>query len=142
MVGIARTKEAGIKEIIIKEIAVKEEIKDIKIKVTQTMLELGMPAHLRVYHYLREAICLTIEDMELVSSITKLLYPEIAKRFHSTNDKVERAIRSVIEVGWQRGNEDVFEEILGYSRVHCKERPTNSEFIVAIADKLRLDLCV
>ena len=142
MGGITEGKENKRKEIYVKENSVKEEIKDIKIKVTQMMLELGMPAHLRGYHYLREAIFLTIEDMELVGSITKLLYPEIAKRFHATNDKVERAIRSVIEVGWQRGNEELFEEILGYSRVHSKERPTNSEFIVAIADKLRLDLCV
>lgn len=113
---------------------------DAKYYVTQWMLELGMPAHLRGYHYLREAVCLSIRDMELVGSITKLLYPEIAKRYHTSTDRVERAIRSVIEVGWHRGNEEMFERIFGYSRVHSKERPTNSEFIVAIADKIRLEL--
>lgn len=107
---------------------------DIKCYVTEMMLELGMPAHLRGYHYLREAVCLSVENMELVGSITKLLYPEIAKAFHTTNVKVERAIRSVIEVSWERGNEELFEEIFGYSRIHGKTRPTNSEFILGIAD--------
>ena len=112
---------------------------DIKNYVTRIMLELGMPAHLRGYHYLREAICMTVENMELVGSITKLLYPEIAKIYQTTNVKVERAVRSVIEVGWERGNEDLFEEIFGYSRVHGKLRPTNSEFILGVADKIRFD---
>lgn len=113
---------------------------DIKCYVTRIMLELGMPAHLRGYHYLREAICLSIGNMELVGSITKLLYPEIAKVYHTTNVKVERAIRSVIEVGWERGNEELFEEVFGYSRVHGKTRPTNSEFILGIADKIHFEL--
>ena len=104
--------------------------------VTKVMLELGMPAHLRGYHYLREAICLSMENMELVGSITKLLYPEIAKTYHTTNEKVERAIRSVIEIGWERGNEELFEEIFGYSRLQGKTRPTNSEFILGVADKV------
>lgn len=113
---------------------------DIKCYVTKIMLELGMPAHLRGYHYLREAVCLSINDMELVGSITKLLYPEIAKSFRTTNEKVERAIRSVIEVGWERGNEELFEEIFGYSRVHGKNRPTNSEFVLGVADKVRFEI--
>ena len=112
--------------------------KDNKYEVTRVMLELGMPAHLRGYHYLREAICLSIENMELVGSITKLLYPEIAKMYHTTNEKVERAIRSVIEIGWERGNAELFEEIFGYSRIHGKTRPTNSEFILGVADKEKL----
>lgn len=106
---------------------------DIKYSVTKIMLELGMPAHLRGYHYLREAILLTLDNMELVGSVTKLLYPEIAKTFQTTNIKVERAIRSVIEIGWERGNEELYEEIFGYSRVHGKTRPTNSELILGIA---------
>ncbi len=110
---------------------------DKKRQITKLMLELGMPAHLRGYHYLREAVCLSVEDMELVGSVTKLLYPEIAKTYHTNNEKVERAIRSVIEVGWMRGNEELFEEIFGYSRSCGKNRPTNSEFIVGIADKIR-----
>lgn len=113
--------------------------KNVKYEVTRIMLELGVPAHLRGYHYLREAICLSIENMELVGSITKLLYPEIAKRYHTTNEKVERAIRSVIEISWERGNAELFEEIFGYSRVHGKTRPTNSEFILGVADKEKLE---
>ena len=109
---------------------------DIKCYVTRIMLEMGMPAHLRGYHYLREAVCLTIDNMELVGSITKLLYPEIAKSFNTSTVKVERAIRSVIEVGWERGNEELFDEIFGYSRIHGKTRPTNSEFILAVADRI------
>ena len=81
-----------------------------KSRVTRIMLELGMPAHLRGYHYLREAVCLSADNMELVGSVTKLLYPEIAKTYHTTIEKVERAIRSVIEVGWERGNEELYEE--------------------------------
>ena len=108
------------------------------IDITKIMLELGIPAHLRGYHYLREAICMSVENMELVGSITKLLYPEIAKRYHTTNEKVERAIRSVIEIGWERGNVELFEEIFGYSRVHGKTRPTNSEFILGVADQQKL----
>lgn len=113
-----------------------KEPKDKKYCVTRVMVELGMPAHLRGYHYLREGICMSMENMELVGSITKLLYPEIAKRYHTTDVKVERAIRSVIEIGWERGNEGVFEDIFGYSRMHGRQRPTNSEFILGVADWL------
>lgn len=115
---------------------VEKELMDKKYCVTRVMVELGMPAHLRGYHYLREGICMSMENMELVGSITKLLYPEIAKRYHTTDVKVERAIRSVIEIGWERGNEDVFEDIFGYSRMHGRQRPTNSEFILGVADWL------
>lgn len=115
---------------------VEKELKDKKYCVTRVMLDLGMPAHLRGYHYLREGICMSMENMELVGSITKLLYPEIAKRYRTTDVKVERAIRSVIEIGWERGNEGVFEDIFGYSRMHGKQRPTNSEFILGVADWL------
>ena len=115
---------------------VEKELKDKKYCVTRVMLDLGMPTHLRGYHYLREGICMSMENMELVGSITKLLYPEIAKRYRTTDVKVERAIRSVIEIGWERGNEGVFEDIFGYSRMHGKQRPTNSEFILGVADWL------
>ena len=115
---------------------VEKELKDKKYCVTRVMLDLGMPAHLRGYHYLREGICMSMENMELVGSITKLLYPEIAKRYRTTDVKVERAIRSVIEIGWERGNEGVFEDIFGYSRMHGRQRPTNSEFILGVADWL------
>ena len=85
--------------------------------VTKIMLELGVPAHLKGYHYLREAILLSENDMEIVSSVTKLLYPEIAKKFHTTDQKVERAIRNAIEVSWMRGNTDMIEELFGYHRI-------------------------
>ncbi len=107
--------------------------------VTSLMLELGVPAHLRGYQYLREAIILSKADMELVSSVTKLLYPEISKKFHSSDQKVERAIRNAIEVSWERGNTEIFEDIFGYSKDTGKSRPTNSEYIALVADKVRLD---
>ena len=110
------------------------EVDEKKYCVTRVMLELGMPAHLRGYHYLRESICLSMSDMELVGSVTKLLYPEIAKIYRTSNEKVERAIRSVIEVGWERGNKELYEEIFGYSAADGKKRPTNSEFILGTAD--------
>ena len=115
-----------------------ENKNDIKCHITKLMVEMGMPAHLRGYRYLREAICLCVGNMELVGSVTKLLYPEIARTFQVTNEKVERAIRSVIEVGWERGNQELFEEIFGYSRAHGKVRPTNSEFILGVADKIQI----
>ncbi len=107
--------------------------------VTRLMLEMGVPAHLRGYHYLREAIIISQDDMETVSSVTKLLYPTVAKRFHTTDQKVERAIRNAIEVSWARGNVEAFEELFGYSTDSGKGRPTNSEYIARIADKVRLD---
>lgn len=108
--------------------------------VTKIMLDMGVPAHLRGYHYLREAIILSGRDMEVVSSVTKLLYPTIAKRFHTTDQKVERAIRNAIEVSWLRGNIETFEDLFGYSADNGKGRPTNSEYIARVADKIRLDL--
>lgn len=108
--------------------------------ITKIMLDVGVPAHLKGYHYLREAIMISGKDMETVSSVTKLLYPEIAKRFKTTEQKVERAIRNAIEVSWGRGNLDTFEELFGYSADSGKNRPTNSEYIARIADKIRLDL--
>lgn len=107
--------------------------------VTNIMLDIGVPAHLRGYHYLREAIILSGRDMEVVSSVTKLLYPAIAKRFKTTDQKVERAIRNAIEVSWTRGNLETFEEMFGYSALSGRTRPTNSEYIARIADKVRLD---
>ena len=98
-----------------------------------------MPAHLKGYHYLRDAIILSGKDMEVVSSVTKLLYPTIAKNFKTTDQKVERAIRNAIEVSWSRGNVETFEKIFGYSVASGRTRPTNSEYIARIADNIRLD---
>lgn len=108
--------------------------------ITEIMLDIGVPAHLRGYHYLRDAILLAGKDMELVGSVTKLLYPAIAKHFKTTNQKVERAIRNAIEVSWTRGNMETFEKMFGYSASSGRTRPTNSEYIARIADKVRLDI--
>ena len=107
--------------------------------VTDIMLEIGVPAHLKGYHYLRAAIIMSGKDMEVASSVTKLLYPEVAKHYKTTDQKVERAIRNAIEVSWVRGNTETFEEMFGYSASTGKSRPTNSEYIARVADKVRLD---
>lgn len=108
--------------------------------VSEIMLDVGVPAHLKGYHYLRMAIVMAEEDMEVVGSVTKLLYPEIAKKFGTTEQKVERAIRNAIEVSWQRGNTKTFEKLFGYSILTGNGRPTNSEYIAQIADKMSLDV--
>lgn len=108
--------------------------------ITNIMLDIGVPAHLKGYHYLRDAILLSGKDMEVVSSVTKLLYPTIAKRFRTTDQKVERAIRNAIEVSWTRGNVETFEKMFGYSVSSGRNRPTNSEYIARIADSIRLDI--
>ena len=117
-------------------------VKDYELEcyITEIMLDIGVPAHLKGYHYLRDAILLSGRDMEVVSSVTKLLYPTIAKHFKTTDQKVERAIRNAIEVSWTRGNVETFEKLLGYSAQQGKSRPTNSEYIARIADKMRLDM--
>lgn len=99
-----------------------------------------MPAHIKGYQYLREAIMMVVNDIEVINQITKQLYPDIAKRFNTTPSRVERAIRHAIEVAWGRGQTDVVEAIFGYTVSASKGKPTNSEFIAMIADKLRLEL--
>ncbi len=118
------------------------KVTDIELEkyITKIMLDIGVPAHLKGYHYLRDAILLSGRDMEVVSSVTKLLYPVIARHFRTTDQKVERAIRNAIEVSWVRGNTDTFHELFGYSVETGKNRPTNSEYIARIADKIRLDI--
>ncbi|MBQ9136535.1 MAG: sporulation initiation factor Spo0A C-terminal domain-containing protein [Lachnospiraceae bacterium] len=108
--------------------------------ITEIMLEIGVPAHLKGYYYLRNAIMMTGRDIEVVTSVTKLMYPVIARRFKTTDQKVERAIRNAIEVSWERGNTQTFEKLFGYSVQDGKTRPTNSEYIARIADKVRLDI--
>lgn len=117
-------------------------VKDCELEryITDIMLDIGVPAHLKGYHYLRDAILLSGRDMEVVSSVTKLLYPTIARRFRTTDQKVERAIRNAIEVSWNRGNVKTFEKMFGYSVLSGRTRPTNSEYIARIADKIRLDI--
>lgn len=108
--------------------------------ITDIMLDIGVPAHLKGYQFLRDAILLSGRDMEVVTSVTKLLYPTIARRFRTTDQKVERAIRNAIEVSWNRGNVKTFEKMFGYSAMSGRNRPTNSEYIARIADKVRLDI--
>lgn len=106
--------------------------------ITRILLNLGVPAHLKGYHYLRTAIMMSAKDMEVVSSVTKLLYPEVAKVYKATPQKVERAIRNAIEVSWLRGNMEAMEEMFGFSADCGKGRPTNSEYIARIADEVQL----
>ena len=107
--------------------------------ITTTLHELGVPSHIKGYQYIREGITLVYERPELVGGITKELYPEIAKKYNTTASRVERAIRHAIEVSWNRGNWQLMEEIFGHSVDIDKAKPTNSEFIVTVADKLRLE---
>lgn len=107
--------------------------------VTNIIHEVGVPAHIKGYQYLREAIILCINDTEMLNSITKILYPTIAKKFQTTPSRVERAIRHAIEVAWNRGKMDTIDELFGYTINAEKGKPTNSEFIALIADKIRLE---
>ena len=102
------------------------------------MLELGIPAHLRGYQYLRSAVEMCTKDMELVGSVTKLLYPDLATMYKTTDQKIERAIRNAIEVSWERGNSALFEQLFGYCNSNEYSRPTNSEYIATVADYIRL----
>ena len=107
--------------------------------VTNIIHEVGVPAHIKGYQYLREAIIMVINDIDVINQITKCLYPQIAEKFHTTPSRVERAIRHAIEVAWGRGQQDVVENIFGYTVSAAKGKPTNSEFIAMISDKLRLE---
>lgn len=121
------------------DIAVINDI-DLEIYTTEVMLDIGVPAHLKGYYYLRDAIMMTEKDAEVVTSVTKLMYPAIAKRYKTTDQKVERAIRNAIEISWNRGNAQTFAKLFGYSLQDGRQRPTNSEYIARVADKIRLDI--
>ncbi len=108
--------------------------------VTNIIHEVGVPAHIKGYQYLREAIMMVVNNIDMINQITKSLYPDIALKFNTTPSRVERAIRHAIEVAWGRGQQDVVESIFGYTISASKGKPTNSEFIAMIADKLRLEL--
>ena len=113
---------------------------DLESKVTNILHEIGVPAHIRGYHYMREAIVLAVNDIEVLNYITKELYPAIAKKCSTTPSRVERAIRHAIEVAWDRGDVDVLNSYFGYTIHNSRGKPTNSEFIALISDKLRLRL--
>ena len=113
---------------------------DIESSITHIIHEIGVPAHIKGYQYLREAIMMTVEDREVINAVTKVLYPTVAKRFRTTPSRVERAIRHAIEVAWDRGDLETLQSFFGYTVSGVKGKPTNSEFIAMIADRLSLQL--
>ena len=117
-----------------------EESVALEIRVTEVIHQVGVPAHIKGYQYLREAIMMAVEDIEAVGAITKVLYPSIARKFKTTPSRVERAIRHAIEVAWDRGDIETLQNYFGYTVSGVKGKPTNSEFISMIADRLRLQM--
>ena len=112
---------------------------ELKNLVTSVIHEIGVPAHIKGYQYLREAIMIAVDDMDVINAVTKVLYPEVAKRFGTTPSRVERAIRHAIEVAWDRGDLETLQKYFGYTVTNAKGKPTNSEFIAMIADRLVLE---
>lgn len=112
---------------------------DLEADVTEIIHEVGVPAHIKGYQYLRDAIVMSVKDMDMLNSITKVLYPTIAKKYQTTPSRVERAIRHAIEVAWSRGRMDTLDDMFGYTINRGKGKPTNSEFIALITDRIRLD---
>ena len=113
---------------------------ELELMITEIIHQIGVPAHIKGYHYLREAIILSVKNSEIINSVTKLLYPTVAKKHGTTSSRVERAIRHAIEVAWDRGDIDVLNSYFGYTIQNDRGKPTNSEFIAMISDKLRLRL--
>ena len=116
----------------------KSDTPDIETQVTKIIHQIGVPAHIKGYQYLRTAIMLTISDSDVINSVTKVLYPSVAKKYQTTTSRVERAIRHAIEVAWDRGDVDTLNSYFGYTIQNNRGKPTNSEFIAMIADNLRL----
>ncbi|MBR5528815.1 MAG: sporulation transcription factor Spo0A [Clostridia bacterium] len=112
---------------------------DLETQVTKVIHQIGVPAHIKGYQYLRTAILMTVDDNDIINSVTKILYPSVAKKYSTTSSRVERAIRHAIEVAWDRGDLDVLNSIFGYTVQNSRGKPTNSEFIALIADNLRLN---
>jgi len=108
-------------------------------QVTAVIHEVGVPAHIKGYQYVREAIIIAVQDMDVINAVTKVLYPEVAKRYNTTPSRVERAVRHAIEVAWDRGDLETLQSYFGYTVSNTKGKPTNSEFIAMIADKIRLE---
>lgn len=135
------TVPSGERENTAREISVENEqapSHDLERDVTNMIHEIGVPAHIKGYQYLREAIMMSVEDVEMLGSITKILYPTIAAKYQTTPSRVERAIRHAIEVAWSRGKMETLDSLFGYTINTGKGKPTNSEFIALIADKIRL----
>ena len=112
----------------------------LEIQVTEILHQIGVPAHIKGYHYLRDSIIMAIETPEIINAVTKQLYPSVAKRYETTSSRVERAIRHAIEVAWDRGDVDVLNSYFGYTIHNTRGKPTNSEFVAMISDKLRLQM--
>ncbi|MEF9970660.1 MAG: sporulation transcription factor Spo0A, partial [Ruthenibacterium sp.] len=110
----------------------------LEMAVTAIIHDIGVPAHIKGYQYLRVAISLAVDDMEIINAVTKVLYPTVAKKFGTTPSRVERAIRHAIEVAWDRGDLETLQKYFGYTVSNAKGKPTNSEFIAMIADRLQL----
>ena len=119
-------------------VAVADTTPDIETQVTKIIHQIGVPAHIKGYQYLRTAILLTVKDSDIINSVTKILYPSVAKKYQTTTSRVERAIRHAIEVAWDRGDVDTLNSYFGYTIQNNRGKPTNSEFIAMIADNLRL----
>ncbi len=121
-----------------KDISAGDPTTDIETQVTRIIHQIGVPAHIKGYQYLRTAILLTVKDSDIINSVTKVLYPSVAKKYQTTTSRVERAIRHAIEVAWDRGDVDTLNSYFGYTIQNNRGKPTNSEFIAMIADNLRL----
>lgn len=112
----------------------------LEVQVTEILHQIGVPAHIKGYHYLRDSIIMSVENPEIINAVTKQLYPSVAKRYETTSSRVERAIRHAIEVAWDRGDVDILNSYFGYTIHNSRGKPTNSEFIAMISDKLRLQM--
>jgi two-component system response regulator (stage 0 sporulation protein A) len=117
----------------------RKEEEALKIRVTEILHQIGVPAHIKGYHYVRAAIILSVENSDMINAVTKLLYPTVAEKYETTPSRVERAIRHAIEVAWDRGDLDVLNSYFGYTIHNSRGKPTNSEFVAMISDKLRLE---
>ncbi|MCH5275310.1 MAG: sporulation transcription factor Spo0A [Lachnospiraceae bacterium] len=138
MITVPSEKKENLKKNNVEEVVKKVQERDLEQDVTDMIHEIGVPAHIKGYQYLRESIMMAVEDNTMLSSITKILYPTIAKKFQTTPSRVERAIRHAIEVAWSRGRMETLDALFGYTINTGKGKPTNSEFIALIADRIRL----
>lgn len=137
--GKATNKTAEIRKVNAYEKTEDFSERNLEADVTSIIHEIGVPAHIKGYQYLRDAIIMSVNDMDMLNSITKVLYPTIAKKYQTTSSRVERAIRHAIEVAWSRGKMDTIDEMFGYTIHNGKGKPTNSEFIALITDRIRLE---
>lgn len=137
IVELYRTKKNNIRPM---PAVVVDSSASMEVKVTQILHQIGVPAHIKGYHYLRDSIIMSVETPEIINAVTKKLYPSVAKKYETTSSRVERAIRHAIEVAWDRGDIDILNSYFGYTIHTGRGKPTNSEFIAMISDKLRLQI--